>query len=90
MKLPGGGINDIGMFDPCWHERDPESLVWSHAVASRQHPSVNWVMTDDSAGRAAIEFGRMMFDAQARRQARLLTVLTHVCSSPATSLTYCS
>lgn len=67
-----GGAFNIGMFDPCWPERDPESLVWSHAVTSRLYPSVNWVMPDDSTGRAAIDFGRMVFDVQARRQARLL------------------
>jgi hypothetical protein len=67
-----GGAFDMGMFNPCWQHHDPESLVWSHAVASRLYPSVHWIMPDDATGRAAIDFGRMMFDVQARRQARLL------------------
>ena len=67
-----GSSYDIGSYNPCWQGLEPEALVWGHAVASRQYPSVTWILPSGSSGRAAIDFGQMSFDIQARRQARLL------------------
>lgn len=71
----GDGL-EIGNFDPCWNPLAPEALMWSHAVASRHYPSINWMLPDGNPGQAAIRFGQQLFNIQARRQARLLGAAT--------------
>lgn len=66
------GCMEIGNFDPCWHPLLPEALVWSHGVASRHYPSVNWLLPEGRFGAAAVQYGQQIFDMQARRQAKLL------------------
>jgi hypothetical protein len=46
--------------------------MWSHGVASRHYPSVNWLLPEGRFGEAAVRYGQQVFDMQARSQARLL------------------
>ena len=50
----------IGNYDPCWDELSPEALFWSHGVASRLYPSVNWVLPETANSRQAILFGQQV------------------------------
>ena len=63
---------DIGKYRCEWSEDDPQAIFWSHAVASRQYRSVNWILPDTSAGRAAIKLGDAIFEDQAKRHSRML------------------
>lgn len=62
----------VGHYDPCWEVQSPEALFWSHGVASRLYPSVNWVLPETANSRQAIHLGQQVFDSFAKRQARLL------------------
>lgn len=63
---------DIGEFKCSWTGRNPYGLIWSHAIVSRQYPSVNWVLPDGLPSQEAIAFGQMAFDVRARQQAAML------------------
>lgn len=67
-----GEAYDIGQYDSEWSDHETFAMVWSHSITSRHYPSVNWVLPDDKSGHAALELGRVMFDVQARRQARMM------------------
>ena len=62
----------IGHYDPCWDALSPEAMFWSHGVASRLYPSVNWVLPETPNRHQTILFGQQVFDSFARRQANLL------------------
>jgi hypothetical protein len=67
-----GAARDIGQYDAEWSEHEPFAMVWSHTIATRHYPSVNWVLSDGEPGRISLEFGQQMFDVQARRQAKMM------------------
>lgn len=67
-----GPDREIGTYDPCWNPLSPAAIIWSHAVASRLYPSVNWLLPEGPIGENAIEYGQKLFNMQARRQAKLL------------------
>jgi hypothetical protein len=67
-----GEGEELGDYDACWHPLFPEALMWSHGVASRHYPSVNWLLPEGRFGEAAVRYGQQVFDMQARSQARLL------------------
>ncbi|MCA9233192.1 MAG: hypothetical protein KDA57_21275, partial [Planctomycetales bacterium] len=61
-------------YDPCWDPALPAAMLWSHAVASRLYPSVNWVFPDTAAGRVAFKTADALFEAAAKRQAAVLNI----------------
>ncbi len=67
---------DIGGYRCDWSDDDPNAVLWSHAVASRHYPSVNWILPDNASGREALKRGTAAFEDQANRHARMLGVKT--------------
>jgi integrase len=69
---------DMHGFKCVWTKEEgrAEAIFWAHAIASRQYPSVKWLLPDAPAGRLVNDYGEVSFDDEAGRQALLLSLKT--------------
>jgi len=57
-----GSGRKLGEFLCEWEDDAPQAILWSHAVASKQYPSLKWILPETTSGMLAIRLSHDTFN----------------------------
>jgi integrase len=67
-----GKAHWIGGYDHDWEESSPNALLWSMSVASRQYPSIKWLLPEGEIGTNARSLANLKFTLAAKQAKNVL------------------